>query len=158
MDLTFKTDAGRFNYRVGAIIIHDGKLLIVKNKKASYYYSVGGRVKFNETTQEAVVREVMEETGIKMEVERSLFFHEQFFEEKDAGEHFHEIAVYYLMQDTEELQKIRCNSYTDRGAAEELVWIPVDQLDQYTILPKSVIQELKNLPHAMKHIVEIEMR
>jgi len=31
MDCTFKTEEGKFNYRVGAIIIHDNKLLMVKN-------------------------------------------------------------------------------------------------------------------------------
>jgi len=42
-DLTFETQYGRFNYRVGAIIIDDGKLLMVKNPNSPYYYSVGGR-------------------------------------------------------------------------------------------------------------------
>ena len=49
MDLTFNTLDGKFNYRVGAIIIHDNKLLVVKNRKATYFYSVGGRVNYNET-------------------------------------------------------------------------------------------------------------
>ncbi|MGD9567937.1 MAG: NUDIX domain-containing protein [Sedimentibacter sp.] len=58
MDLTFKTINGRFNYRVGAIIINNGNVLVVKNHKSTYFYSVGGRVHFNETCEEAVKREV----------------------------------------------------------------------------------------------------
>ena len=65
LDLTFKTEEGKFNYRVGAIIIKDNKILMVKNESAPYYYSVGGRVKLNETSEEAVLRETFEETGIE---------------------------------------------------------------------------------------------
>lgn len=36
----------------------DNKLLMVKNEKQDYMYSVGGRVKFGETSKEAVEREV----------------------------------------------------------------------------------------------------
>lgn len=38
MDCTFKTGQGRFNYRVGAIIIHENNILMVKNSRDSYYY------------------------------------------------------------------------------------------------------------------------
>ena len=36
MDLTFKTPYGRFNYRVGAIILHDGKVLLMRNPEVPY--------------------------------------------------------------------------------------------------------------------------
>lgn len=45
----------------------DGKILMVGNDR-DYLYSVGGRVKFGETAEEAVVREVLEETGVQMEM------------------------------------------------------------------------------------------
>ena len=44
MDLTFHTPQGRFNFRVGAIIIRDEKVLLVKNPEVPYLYTVGGRV------------------------------------------------------------------------------------------------------------------
>lgn len=47
--------------------------------KRNYLYSVGGRIKFGETAQEAVVREVPEETGVKMEIDRLGFVHENYF-------------------------------------------------------------------------------
>lgn len=74
MDLTFRTDKGKFNFRVGAILIRDGKVLMVKNARASYYYSVGGRVKYNETCDEAIVREVKEELGVDLEIDYPAFF------------------------------------------------------------------------------------
>lgn len=51
MDLTFKTDQGRFNYRVCAIIIHDGKILSMHDECSPYYYLPGGRVDLHETAE-----------------------------------------------------------------------------------------------------------
>ena len=154
MDITFKTPYGRFNYRVGAIIIHDGKVLLMRNPEVSYLYSVGGRVNYNETAEEAVIRETQEETGVKLDVDRPVFFQEQFFNEEVTGEHFHEVAVYFLMKDSDALGNLRCNSVTERGVAEELIWIPLDELDQHYVVPVSVARELRNLPKHLTSIVE----
>ena len=154
MDLTFRTPHGRFNYRVGAIIIHNDKALLMSNPEVPYLYSVGGRVCYNETTEEAVVREVLEETGVKLAVDHPVFFQEQFFDEEVTGEHFHEVAVYYLMRDSMDLENLKCKSVTERGVSEELLWIPLEELDEHYIVPVSVARELKHLPAQMTRIVE----
>ena len=61
-DMTVPCDEGFINIRVGAILMRDGKFLMVGNNRCDYVYSVGGRIKFGETAEEAVVREVLEET------------------------------------------------------------------------------------------------
>jgi ADP-ribose pyrophosphatase YjhB (NUDIX family) len=158
LDLTFSTQKSRFNYRVGAIIIKDGKILVVKNNKSSYYYSVGGRVKFDETCEEAVIREVEEELGLRVEIDRPVFFHEQFFNEQDSNEHFHEISMYYLMKIPENIEKIKCNSFTEKGAKEKLYWLPIEKLADFTVFPKFLTKELSNIPNSLKNIVEIQKR
>ena len=50
-DLCVKTEDGILNIRVGAIIIKDGKFLMVENDRFDHMYSVGGRLKFGETTE-----------------------------------------------------------------------------------------------------------
>ena len=76
-DMTVPCEDGFINIRVGAIIMKDGKLLMVGNSaRPEYLYSVGGRVKFGETAEEAVVREVYEETGVRLEPDRLGFVHE----------------------------------------------------------------------------------
>ena len=154
MDLTFKTPDGRFNYRVGAIIIHDGNALLMRNPEVPYLYTVGGRVNYNETTEEAVIREVLEETGVKLSVDRPVFFQEQFFDEEVTGEHFHEVAVYYCMKDSAALGNLKCSSVTERGVSEELIWIPLDELERHYVVPVSIARELKNLPEHLTSIVE----
>lgn len=54
---------------VGAVVIRDGAMLMIRRGRgvAQGQWSVpGGRVEFGETLQEAVVREVAEETGLEV--------------------------------------------------------------------------------------------
>lgn len=60
MDITFKTEQGRFNYRVCGMIIHNNKILAMHDQRSPYYYLPGGRVQLGETVEEAVLREIRE--------------------------------------------------------------------------------------------------
>lgn len=55
MDITFKATEGIFNYRVAGIIIHNNKLLIMRDGEDSHYYLPGGRVKMNESSKEWIL-------------------------------------------------------------------------------------------------------
>lgn len=72
-------------------------VLFVGNEIDDYLYSVGG-VYMNEKSEDAVVREVFEETGVQYEVDRLAIIHENFFN-GDGGtlgkNHCHELAFYY---------------------------------------------------------------
>ena len=69
-DLTVKDTENMLNIRVAGIIIKDNRVLMVKNLRSDYIYSLGGRLKFGESAQQGVVREVYEETGVHMEIDR----------------------------------------------------------------------------------------
>lgn len=81
MDVTFKTPEGRFNYRVCAILLHDGKLLAMHDEVSPYYYLPGGRVLLHETAEEAIVRELREELGVEAAIVRPLWLCQSFFTE-----------------------------------------------------------------------------
>lgn len=51
-----------FRYRAAAIIVENNCVLLAGNSKADYLYSVGGGVHIGEKAEDAVVREVFEET------------------------------------------------------------------------------------------------
>jgi 8-oxo-dGTP pyrophosphatase MutT (NUDIX family) len=65
-DMTVPCGEGLINLRVGAILLRDGKFLMASNRRDPYMYSVGGRIQFGETAEQAVVREAEEETGVKV--------------------------------------------------------------------------------------------
>ncbi|GCD09375.1 NUDIX domain-containing protein [Clostridium tagluense] len=79
MDISFKTDEGRFNYRVAGIIIHDNKLLIMEDEHSPYYYIPGGQVAMNELSEDAIIKEIREELNAAIKVNRMLweFQHKQ---------------------------------------------------------------------------------
>ena len=106
MDCTFNTELGNFNFRVGIIITDGRRVLMAKNPndKREYYYSVGGRVKFGESLEDAVKRELMEETGIDCEIDRLACIHENFFTDDD-GVPFHEISCFFTVKPDERLSK-----------------------------------------------------
>lgn len=154
INCTFTTPQGKFNYRVGAIIIKDNKILMAKNATANYYYSVGGRVAFDETSQQAVVRECKEELGITLEVDKLLFIHENFFTEKF---HYHEISLYFLMKQSDKLDNITTRSKSlDSNVEEQFDWLDIDKLKNIHLFPAFFKTELKNLPNEVKHIIETE--
>ena len=84
-DCTIPIDDGLLNIRVGAIICRGNEFLMMENDKDPFLYSVGGRVKFGETAQEAIVREVLEETGTQMEIDRLGFVHDNYFYLDEPG-------------------------------------------------------------------------
>lgn len=61
---------------VRAIILENNKILVMhRNKFGSEYYTlVGGQVKEDETLEEALVREVKEETGLTVTSARPMYY------------------------------------------------------------------------------------
>ena len=101
-DMTVPCGNGLLNIRVGAIIMKKDKIFMVANSKnPEYLYSVGGRIKFGETAEEAVIREVYEETGIQMEVDRLGFVHENYFYgdvDSNLGKLIYEVSFFFFMK------------------------------------------------------------
>jgi mutator protein MutT len=64
-----------FQIRVTGILIHDGKLLIVRQHLSDkrQWSLPGGRLEHGETMEKAVIREIYEETGITAEADRLLY-------------------------------------------------------------------------------------
>ncbi|MBF8436888.1 NUDIX domain-containing protein [Halanaerobiaceae bacterium Z-7014] len=135
-DCGFTKENDWFRYRAAAIIIEDDCLLFAKNEVDDYYYSIGGAVHIGEKAEDAVRREVLEETGVPYEIDRLAFIHENFFDGTGSFEGYkcHEIAFYFLMK-SKGSQKLKSNSYSSLGIKEYMHWIPIDNLENYKAFP-----------------------
>ena len=60
-------NAKNFNAGVGAVVLDEGHLLVIKDRFSKGYKLPGGHIDPKETIQNALVREVYEETGVKVE-------------------------------------------------------------------------------------------
>ena len=150
-DMCVACDDGILNIRVGAIIMQDRKILMVGNDRADYLYSVGGRIQFGETAEEAIVREVLEETGVKMEVDRLGFVHENYFygdAPSKQGKLVYEISLFFYMKVPRDFVPVSV-SFTEDNSKEHLVWVSPDE--NIKIYPDFFRTELKNPTDTVKH-------
>lgn len=158
-DCGFTIENNWFRYRAGAIIIENGCVLFAGTSNEDYLYSIGGGVHMGETAEDAVVREVFEETGVHYEIDHLAVIHENFFNENTGtlkGFDCHEIAFYFLMK-PRGTQELNSNSYT-HGAREEMHWIPIKDLDQYKAFPSFMRDYLLTKHSGMEHIITDERK
>jgi ADP-ribose pyrophosphatase YjhB (NUDIX family) len=108
---------------VAAIIRNGNKLLLVKEILESgreYWIFPGGGVKFGENLEEAVKREIKEELGMEIEIEKLLTFKEAIFPEYN----YHTIIFFFLAKPLGKLsikeEKILDAHYFDFKEIEKL--------------------------------------
>ncbi len=138
MDIDFIKENKRFRLRACAVIYRDGKILMAKNEEDDYYYSVGGGVKHGETVEEAVIREVYEETGSRLEIDRLLFIHQNFFNHQFP---FHELAFYFLMKDNK--KNLISKGITSTFIREETIWLSKEDFDKNKVYPSNLFDLLE---------------
>ena len=158
-DCGFQKENNWFRYRAAAIIVEDGCVLFAGNANEDYLYSIGGGVHMNEKAEDAVRREVFEETGVHYEVERLAVIHENFFDGHGGsldGFHCHEVAMYYLMK-PRGTKELHSDSYT-YGVKEEMHWIPIKDLDKYKAFPTFLKDYLSGPQEGILHIVTDERK
>ena len=141
LDCYCRVNDKTFRYRASGIIIEDGCLLLAQSPHLPYLYSVGGGVHIDETAEQAVVREVCEETGVTYEIDRLAFISERFANNE------HRLSFYFLMKPrgTKTLNVSNEN--------EKMVWVPMDKLEEYDISPEWYKSELLHISENVKFFV-----
>ena len=146
--ISTKIEGIPFSVRAAVLIIQDNKLLVAKSANHACYYTVGGTVEVGESTEQAVVREVFEETGYTLDAGRLAFVHERF--PTFDGRPNHELAFFYILH-SEITLDIPDGTSTDQAPVETLHWLPLDRLSDYELVPSF----LKTADFNQKHIQHI---
>lgn len=79
-----------------AVIIDNGKILLCNTKSTGKYWFPGGGVELGEKIEDAIKREVREETGIEIEIKKFLTFQEIFFYYEPLDEAYQNLSFFYL--------------------------------------------------------------
>ena len=158
MDISFKFGNEKFNYRVCAMMIDNGKILAMHDERSPYYYLPGGRVAMGETAEAAVIREVQEELGITLGIARPLWLSQSFFTEDVDGLNYHEICIYYLMDITGTDLLSRGEVFTSKEGSRThaFEWLEFERLKDEYFYPLFLKKDIFTLPNEFTIRTEIE--
>ena len=84
---------------VGAVIVQDGKVLLVKRKYeplAGQWSLPGGAVEVGETLEACLIREMLEETGLEVSVGPVIEVFDRITHDEDGRVMYHFVLVDYL--------------------------------------------------------------
>ncbi|GAC1629810.1 MAG: NUDIX hydrolase [Ktedonobacteraceae bacterium] len=157
--ITFKTGNVRFTYRIGAIIIDNGRLLCEQGiwEGKTFWFVPGGRAELLETATETLRRELIEELDAELLSERLLFINENIFGPPEKRQH--ELGLYFLVT-----LPVSATIYQTPGTFKRVedekhltfTWLPLEQLEQFAVYPMFLRSALQSLPEQITHIITIE--
>ncbi|WP_455367394.1 NUDIX hydrolase [[Eubacterium] cellulosolvens] len=114
---------------VGAVLIRENRVLLVKRRHepGKGLWSIpGGIVEVGEPVEEAIVREVKEETGFNIKVEEPLDVTDVIIRDEKERIKFHYILVSFL-------GKIVGGSLAEAPVKSEICWATKDQIEDMSI-------------------------
>ena len=156
-DILFKTDDYIFSYRVGGVLIHNGKVLMQNAEGDDGYAFIGGHVAFGETTDETLVREFKEEIGADIKIERFLMVNENFFPWDNRP--CQQINLYYLISLKDETQIPldrdfkALDDFGNERVELNMCWIPLEDVANTNIYPPQAKEYIANLPDNIVHFI-----
>ena len=117
----FQSDQLKLRPAAYGLIMHGGKLLLVKMRHTGKYHLPGGGIHIGERIEEALKRETREETGIEIDVVRFIHFEEAFFYYDPSDKAYHGLHFFYLCK-PKTLRLLPTEQAGD-GSAEKPRWV-----------------------------------
>lgn len=156
LPLSFDVGGARFNYRVAAVLIQDGHVLLHRAEGDDYWALPGGRGEILESSVTTLEREMEEELGVTIRVERLLWVVESFF--TLGNRPFHEIGLYYKVSLNDDRLRDKRQEYhgTERGARLIFRWFPIEDLRSVRLYPAFLREGLQGLPATVCHVIVTE--
>ena len=158
MDISFKFENEKFNYRVCAMMISDDKVLAMHDERSPYYYLPGGRVEMGETAEHAVIREIQEELGVTPRIIRPLWLNQAFFTEDVDKLNYHELCIYFLMDVAGTGLLAKGNKFISKEGhrTHTFEWLEFKRLKDEYFYPLFLKKDIFNLPNEFTIRTEIE--
>ena len=148
-----------FHYRVAAVAIRDGYVLMHRAAYEDFWALPGGRCEIMEPSAAALVRELREETGEAIQVVRLLWLVENFFTYERKRQH--ELGLYYLVSlppASRLLDLHREHAGTEGDVPLIYQWLPIAEAPHLPIYPVFLRTALQAIPDTLQHIVTSDDR
>ena len=129
MNIRIKNDNFDFKFRVSGIFIKDNKILLVDIDDSGFLYLPGGHVELGERTEKTLIRELLEETKMKVTIKKYLGVIENYFVNKYLSR-IHEICFYYLIDFIEDIKLDDFIVFEDDNAKTKLEYHFVDRYEK----------------------------
>ena len=84
------------NFAAAFILNERGEVLLQKRSDMQAWGLPGGALELGESAEEAMLREVFEETGLRVNVEAFLGAYTRYFQEYPNGDHAQSIAFFFV--------------------------------------------------------------
>jgi len=157
-DILFDHGNARFSYRISALIVQNGRILLQCPVGTSDYAFIGGHVAFGETTKETLVREIREEIHADAVIGDLIAVGEVFIDwgrlPDGTLRHCHQTGLYFLATvDESQLPAAdRFCGYDEAGNERfdlEYIWFPLDDLREKIASKAMIVYP----PEAMAHLL-----
>jgi len=154
--ITFDEGKARFNYRVVGIALDGDRVLLHRMEMDDFWSLPGGRVGMLEPAENALKREMREELGIEIHIERLVWVVEDFFEYDDKP--YHELAFYFLMALPHDSHLYKDEEFlgNDEGVNLFFKWYQLNELEKIRLYPTFLRKGLNSLPKTIEHIVHTD--
>ena len=140
MDISIPIDNTLLNIRV-ALILKTEKGIILEKSNLGYSFLIGGRIKINETGEEAIKREVFEELGFTLKSVNLKAVIENFYKQKEKQ--VHELCFVFT---TEEICDVKI--------PENFCEYSMEEIKEIEIKPAPMKKIIESKTTEVIHIVE----
>jgi len=151
------TESHRFNLRAAAIIFQGEYVLLHRVEGDDFWCLPGGRVEPGEQAAQTVIRELEEEVGARVHIERTLCIVENFFSYN--GRPNHEIGLYLVarLELGSPLLDLTVSHQGCEGAKRlTFSWFSRQRLSEIEIRPVFLRQLLQVDRAAIAHVIQRE--
>ncbi len=139
---SFEISVDQLSFRpsVYGVIIKDGKVLL--SKQWDGYDFPGGAIELGETIHEALIREIKEETGLEVTVEKSLLVTDSFFKLPISNKYVQSILLYYLCHVVGGKISTNFSSREEKAYLGNPEWIDLSELNKLKFYNSVDVEEL----------------
>jgi 8-oxo-dGTP pyrophosphatase MutT (NUDIX family) len=141
-------DGSPVSWRVSAyaLVVKDGRLLVIKNKLEKLGDVPGGGIEEGETIVEAIAREAGEEAGVRVKIGSIVYVNQDWFYHR-KGQFYQAVQLFYSAELDGEV-----GQPTDPDI-EAVSWLPLDEVAT-AALPSFVKAAVEALAHAFSKEVD----